>query len=88
MLAAAIESIENMDQIKAQEVLNIEKKVNRLDRTAREANLQRMNSGASDPSTGIYFLDYISNLEKIGDHLSNVGIAVKREFHFGTEEEG
>lgn len=88
MLAEAIESIENMDQIKAQEVLNIEKKVNRLDRTAREDNLQRMNSGVSDPGTGIYFLDYISNLEKIGDHLSNVAIAVKREFRFGTEGEG
>ncbi|MEE9552797.1 MAG: Na/Pi cotransporter family protein [candidate division Zixibacteria bacterium] len=88
MLAAAIESIENMDQKRAQDVLIIEKKVNRLDRLAREDNLNRMNSGASDPSTGIYFLDYISNLEKIGDHLSNVAIAVKREFHFGVEGEG
>ena len=87
MLGMAIDSIAGMDQKIAQDVLTMEKKVNRLDQLAREGNLRRMNSGLTNPDTGIFFLDYIVNLEKIGDHLSNVAIAVKRDFHFGMDEE-
>jgi len=87
MLAMVIESIANMNQESAQEVLTIEKKVNRLDRLAREGNLRRMNEGLTNPTTGIHFLDYIANMEKIGDHLSNVAIAVKREFHYVISED-
>jgi phosphate:Na+ symporter len=87
MLDLTITSITDMDPRIAQEILLIEKKINRLDRVARDSNLQRMNNGVTNPVTGIIFLDYVTNLEKIGDHLSNVAIAVKREFHYGAEEE-
>lgn len=87
MFSMTAESISNIDQKAAQEVLVIENKVNRLDRIAREGNLRRMNTGVTNPTTGILFLDYIANLEKIGDHLSNVAIAVKREFHYSEMEE-
>jgi phosphate:Na+ symporter len=87
MLDLTIYSITEMDQKAAQGILVIEKKINRLDSVAREANLKRMNNGVTNPGTGIMFLDYITNLEKIGDHLSNVAIAVKREFHYGVYEE-
>jgi phosphate:Na+ symporter len=82
MLSLIIESLPDVDYKKASEVLEVEKRVNNIHIQARESNLRRMNEGRSEPSTGIIFLDYIMNLEKIGDHLSNVAIAVKREFRY------
>lgn len=82
MLSLIIESLPDVDYKKASEVLEVEKRVNDIHIQARESNLRRMNEGRSEPSTGIIFLDYIMNLEKIGDHLSNVAIAVKREFRY------
>ena len=82
MLSLIIESLPDVDYKKASEVLEVEKRVNDIHMQARESNLRRMNEGRSEPSTGIIFLDYIMNLEKIGDHLSNVAIAVKREFRY------
>jgi len=85
MLSLIIESLSDMDHQKATEVLEVEKRVNDIHIMARESNLRRMNEGRCDPGTGIIFLDYIINLEKIGDHLSNVAIAIKREFHYDGE---
>ncbi len=82
MFSLIIESLPDVDYKKASEVLEVEKRVNDIHMQARESNLRRMNEGRSEPSTGIIFLDYIMNLEKIGDHLSNVAIAVKREFRY------
>lgn len=85
MLSLIIDSLSNMDRQKAAEVLEIEKRVNDLHIMARESNLRRLNEGRCEPGAGIIFLDYIMNLEKIGDHLSNVAIAIKREFHYDGE---
>ncbi len=82
MFSLIIESLPDVDYKKASEVLEVEKRVNDIHIQARESNLRRMNEGRCDPGTGIIFLDYIMNLEKIGDHLSNVAIAVKREFRY------
>lgn len=82
MLSLIIESLPDVDYKKASEVLEVEKRVNDIHIQARESNLTRMNEGRYDPGAGIIFLDYIMNLEKIGDHLSNVAIAVKREFRY------
>jgi phosphate:Na+ symporter len=82
MFSLIIESLPDVDYKKASEVLEVEKRVNDIHMQARESNLRRMNEGRCEPGTGIIFLDYIMNLEKIGDHLSNVAIAVKREFRY------
>lgn len=86
MIALVIEAMHSMDPAKAEEILKIENRVNDLHLIAREGNLMRMNAGVTNPRTGIIFLDYIMNLEKIGDHLSNVAIAIKREFHYVEPE--
>jgi phosphate:Na+ symporter len=82
MISLIIEAMDSMNRRKAEEVLEVEKEVNDLHLIAREGNLHRMNAGVTNPETGLIFLDYIMNLEKIGDHLSNVAIAIKREFHY------
>ena len=86
MISLVIDAMSSIDRNKAEEVLGLEKNVNDLHLMAREGNLHRMNAGVTNPGTGLIFLDYIMNLEKIGDHLSNVAIAIKREFHYVGEE--
>jgi phosphate:Na+ symporter len=84
MLALTNEALSGMDSDKAKEILQVEQKVNDLNISARAHNLERLNSGVCEPGSGIIFLDYMQNLEKIGDHLSNIAIAVKRDFRYGA----
>jgi phosphate:Na+ symporter len=35
-------------------------------------NVERLEAGDSNVQTGVIFLDMIANLEKIGDHLTNI----------------
>ena len=84
MLSFSNRSLLEVDRDVATAVLVIEQKVNDLYIASRQANLDRMNSGVSDPTLGILFIDYMQNLEKIGDHLSNIAIAVKRDFRYGA----
>jgi phosphate:Na+ symporter len=74
----------DVDTESATAVLVMEQKVNDLHIASRQANLDRMNAGVTNPIMGILFLDYMQNLEKIGDHLSNIAIAVKRDFRYGA----
>lgn len=84
MLSFSNKALSDVDQYVATAVLVIEQKVNDLYIESRQANLDRMNSGVSNATLGILFLDYMQNLEKIGDHLSNIAIAVKRDFRYGA----
>lgn len=40
---------------------------------ASEEHVERLERGACDVRSGVVFLDYLSNLERVGDHLMNVG---------------
>jgi len=77
-------ALAEVDTESATASLVIEQKVNDLHIAARQGNLDRMNAGVTNPTMGILFLDYMQNLEKIGDHLSNIAIAVKRDFRYGA----
>jgi phosphate:Na+ symporter len=84
MLIFTQNALLNIDRESANAILVIEQKVNDLHISARQDNLDRMNSGITKPTLGIIFLDYLQNLEKIGDHLSNIAIAIKRDFRYGA----
>lgn len=84
MLTFTVNALLKIERESATAVLVVEQKVNDLHISARQDNLDRMNAGITNPTSGILFLDYIQNLEKIGDHLSNIAIAVKRDFRYGA----
>lgn len=66
--------------------LSCEDKINRLYIEFRDSQIQRLNTGRCTPYEGIIYIDVLNNLEKIGDHLTNIAQAVLREFHFGYKE--
>jgi phosphate:Na+ symporter len=38
----------------------------------RRGHVQRMTSGTCGPEAGLIFVDLVDNLEKVGDHLTNI----------------
>ncbi len=53
----------------------MEMKIDSLRDELREAHYVRLERADYPPKTGIYFLDFINRLEKIGDHILNVNEA-------------
>ncbi len=53
----------------------MEMKIDALRDELREAHYLRLERGDYPPKTGIYYLDFINRLEKIGDHILNVNEA-------------
>jgi len=68
----AVEALEEMDEEKALEVIQKEDEIDKLERVNRKRHIIRMNEGVCNGSSGIVFVDIISNLERIGDHAVNI----------------
>jgi len=64
--------MEKDDHDKAQEVLNVERTIDQMEKDLRRNHMTRLNAGLCNPSSGIVFLDVISNLERIGDHTAHM----------------
>ena len=54
------------------QVIEIERRTDYLEQTLRENHIGRLSARQCIPSSGIIFLDVISNLERIADHSSNI----------------
>lgn len=56
----------------AETVAQREKKVDLLEQSARNSHMARLHEESCSVEAGIYFLDIISNLERISDHSKNI----------------
>ncbi len=55
-----------------QNALNDEKQINKLVDKFERSHVKRLSKGKCDPVVGIIFIEMLAELEKIGDHLSNI----------------
>ncbi|UCB44473.1 MAG: Na/Pi cotransporter family protein [Spirochaetota bacterium] len=69
----------------AQSVLEYEKKLNTLQVKLKENHIKRVNEGECNILSGIVFIDFVDNVEKIGDHLTNIAQAVMRHLRWNVE---
>ncbi|MEG7531929.1 MAG: Na/Pi cotransporter family protein [Hungatella sp.] len=67
----------NMDAVR--KVSQYEDEVDNLEEELREKHIERLSSGQCEPSSGVIFLDIISNLERISDHAYNLAGYIKNE---------
>jgi len=51
--------------------------INRMQIEFRRSHVKRMTEHACSPEAGLIFIDLVDNVEKIGDHLTNIAQAVK-----------
>ncbi|MDR3331406.1 MAG: Na/Pi cotransporter family protein [Synergistaceae bacterium] len=72
-----ISALENEDIAMAEEVFDLEPKVDQMERILRARHIERLNSGKCPPDAGIVFIDILSNLERVGDHARNISYIVK-----------
>ena len=75
--AIAARQTGDMDDVR--KVSQYEDDVDMLEEELRDKHIERLSSGQCDPSSGVVFLDIISNLERISDHAYNLAGYVKDE---------
>ena len=73
----SIQSVENEDIKTAQQVMDLEPKIDQMEKTLRFRHIERLNTGECNPSSGVVFIDILSNLERVGDHAHNVACITK-----------
>jgi len=77
MIDSSIRALSETSVDEAKVVLEKESHINTLRDRLKENHVRRLEEGGCNVLSGVVFMDMISNLEKIGDHLTNVGQAVK-----------
>lgn len=75
-LSKAIQSLEDEDTKLAQEVLDLEERIDYMEKTLRAQHIARLNAGGCAPGAGVVFIDILSNLERVGDHAHNLVMVV------------
>ncbi len=77
MFDNVIAALENND-IKAAKsaALTNENNLNKMQIEFRRSHVQRMTEGVCSAETGLIFIDLVDNIEKVGDHLTNIAQAI------------
>lgn len=71
-LDTAIESYRTNDPKKALSIVQVEKRIDDLQKEYRDTHIRRLNAGQCTPLASILFLDLLSNMERVGDHSKNI----------------
>ena len=72
----SISSLEKSDRALANQVIEREGEIDLMEKNLRKEHIRRLNEQKCAPAAGVIFLDVISNLERIGDHASNIALYV------------
>ena len=61
-----------------------------MEKQLRHLHIQRLNEGLCAPASGVVFIDLVTNLERIGDHATNVAeiVLAMRGEKTGVEKPG
>jgi len=76
MVEYIITALKDNDIAVAQSALVNEANLNRMQLEFRRSHVQRMTEGVCSAEAGLIFIDLVDNVEKIGDHLTNIAQAV------------
>jgi len=76
MVEEAISALKTNEVKEAQKVIEREARVNLLRDELNQNHVKRLEEGTCKVLSGVVFLEMVSNFEKIGDHLTNIGQAV------------
>ena len=81
-----ITALENNDTEAAKSALVNEDNLNKMQIVLRRSHVQRMSEGLCSPEAGLIFIDLVDNIEKIGDHLTNIAQAVIGGLQWAEDE--
>jgi len=76
MFVLTLKALERSDRSAAAAALEKEKQLNEGQREMERGHYDRLEKGLCNVLSGVVFLDYVANVEKVGDHLTNIAEAV------------
>lgn len=76
MFDDVLAAISESDVERAQSALLHEENINQMQVDLRRSHVERLNKRTCTPTGGLAFVDLVNNLEKIGDHLTNIAQGV------------
>jgi phosphate:Na+ symporter len=85
MFRNTINALKQEDVDAAGAVLEDEEQLNKMQVLLKDKHVKRVNSGECDILAGIIYIDFVDNIEKIGDHLTNIAQGVLRHLRWNIE---
>ena len=76
MIAVTLQALSQNNIHQAKIIFQKESEINSFRDRLKDSHIKQLEQGSCDAFSGLIFLDLVSNFEKIGDHLTNVGQAV------------
>lgn len=76
MFDEAEDALKNGNIEAAHSMLQREKHINKLQNDFKQSHIDRLNDGSCKLNSGFIFIEFIDNLEKIGDRLTNIAQSV------------
>ena len=73
---AALLALKTTNCEDCEKVVEIDNGIDKMYKCLRKNHIERLNNFICEPSAGIIFLDIIGNLERVGDHSSNIAQSV------------
>lgn len=67
-----LDNIENVKEDQLMAAYNKEREINNMRNQLRSENVQNINDGLYDYQAGIFYMDAVADLEKVGDYIINV----------------
>ncbi|MBD3380417.1 MAG: Na/Pi cotransporter family protein [Candidatus Omnitrophica bacterium] len=86
MMLETEEALKKNDSSLAENVLRREQRINRYQVSLKKGHVRRLNQGSCNLLSGVVFMDLVDNLEKIGDHLTNVAQGIIGELRWRGAE--
>lgn len=86
MFIQALAMIAHDDADAADQVLLGEKMVNQMHQDYRDYHVKRLVQRQCKPGSALVFVDYLNNLEKIADHLTNIVQAARHGFIYDVSD--
>ncbi|MFC1594703.1 PhoU domain-containing protein, partial [Candidatus Omnitrophota bacterium] len=82
MLDVMLRILRRRDDEAYDKVMQLEGEINMWQQQCLAQHSQRLCERKCEPLTALIYVDYINNMEKIGDHITNVAQAARGGFSF------
>lgn len=76
----ALDMFSHNNQEHMQEILDLENKVDRMERELQESHIQRLTRNECTAEAGMMFSDLLSGLERVADHATNIAFSLTEEY--------
>lgn len=86
MMKITTKALIDNDEDMAGKVIRRESIINELQIKLKKGHVKRLNKGKCKLKSGIIFMDFVDNLEKIGDYLTNVAQGIKGHMRWVLRE--